>query len=501
MPIAPEHLQLAYTGPFYAYLYGRASRDPRKKGRSVTDQLSEGRDVCTANGWPIIGEFRDDDRSASRYSKKTRNEYEEMLAGVEQGIPRILVAFEASRYYRDLEAYVRLRAACMVSGVLLCYDGAVYDLSKRADRKATAMDAVNAEDEADGMQIRNMRTVRLNAKAGGPHGRILWGYTRRYDPDTGELIGQFPHPDRADVVVDVFKRFVAGETVYSIRKHLRTTRDAKKDGREWEYYHVMEMLQNPSYIGRRVYQGKDHAQGKWDALIKPEVFAAAQRILADPTRTSTKDWSVKHLLAGIARCGECPVDSQGRSPRLRANPSDGVITYLCSERFDVSMREAKMNAYVEEAVIEWLASKAPAEAFTSSDGHEKAEKARARLKALRDQLEDARVRSTTIREDGTPMLSLDSLTVIEDRLQPAIDRAKVESEEVAVPPLLRGFIGQSRETVDALWSDGLTIEQQRALLRQVVNIRLHKAAARGARTVGPERVRLVFVGEPGFKAG
>jgi DNA invertase Pin-like site-specific DNA recombinase len=500
MPIAPEHLHLAYTGPFYTYLYGRASRDPRKKGRSVTDQLSEGRDVCTENGWPIIGEFRDDDRSASRYSKRTREEFEELLAGVEQGIPRIVVAFEASRYYRDLEAYVALRRACMAGGVLLCYDGAVYDLSKRADRKATAQDAINAEDEADGIRDRNLRTVRLNAKAGGPHGRILWGYLRQYDPKTGELEGQFKHPDRAPVVKDVFARFVAGETVYSIRQHLRNTRNASEDGREWEYHHVMDMLRNPSYIGRRVYQGQDHAKGQWAPIIKPEVFAAAQRILANPERASTKDWTVKHLAAGIARCGECPPDTSGRPPRLRANPSDGAITYLCSEKFDVSMRKAKFEAYVTEAVVEWLASKAPAEAFTSTDRHEKAEKARVRHRALVDQLADARARATTIRDDGTPALSLDSLTEIEDRLRPMIARAETESEEVAVPPLLRQFMGQDREAVDLLWS-GLTIEQQRAVLRLIVNIRLHKAARPGTKKIEPGRITLTFVGEPGFTSG
>lgn len=248
MPIAPEHLHLAYNGPFYAYLYGRASRDPGKRGRSVNSQLTEGRSVCEQNGWPIIREFRDVDRSASRYAKKTREDYEEMLEGIESGVPRILVAFEASRYYRDLEAYVRLRRACMESGVLLCYDGAVYDLSKRSDRKATAQDAINAEDEADGIQLRNARTVRQNAERGGPHGRLLWGYMRRYDPATGDLVGQFPNPKRADGIELIFNRFVAGNTIYSIWKHLQLVRDPVKDEREWQYYHVYEILRNPSYM-------------------------------------------------------------------------------------------------------------------------------------------------------------------------------------------------------------------------------------------------------------
>ncbi|MEU0991077.1 recombinase family protein [Streptomyces sp. NPDC005953] len=500
MPIAPEHLALAYEGPFYAYLYGRASHDPKKKGRSVTSQLGEGRETCDANGWPIIGEFRDDDRSASRYASKTREDFEEMLAGIEQGIPRILVAFEASRYYRDLEAYVRLRRACMEAGVLLCYDGAVYDLSKRADRKATAQDAIAAEDQAESIRDNNLRTVRQNAKAGGPHGRVLWGYMRKYDPATGELIGQFPHPDREDVPADVFDRFVGGVTIYSIVQHLVKTRDAEKDGRNWQYYHVYEMLRNPSYTGRRVFQGKDFAKATWPPLVKPEIFAAAQRILDAPGRTSVKDWSVKYMSAGIARCGRCPTDEMGWPPRMRSQPSGGRMTYTCAEKYDVSIRQEKLDAYVEEAVVEWLASKAPEEAFTSSVATDRAAKARGRHQTLSAQLSEARRMAAALGPDGAPQLSLASLVDLEARLQPAIDKAAREAETAAVPPLVRSFMGQSREVIEALW-DGLTIEKQRAVLRLVVNVTVNRAPHRGARTIEPGRVDLVFVGESGFRAG
>jgi site-specific DNA recombinase len=68
MPIAPEHLHLAYQGPFPAVIYGRASRDPKKRGRSVDAQLLESRRTCNDNDWPIVREFRDDDRSASRHA-------------------------------------------------------------------------------------------------------------------------------------------------------------------------------------------------------------------------------------------------------------------------------------------------------------------------------------------------------------------------------------------------------------------------------------------------
>jgi DNA invertase Pin-like site-specific DNA recombinase len=497
MPIAPEHLHLAYEGPFYAYLYGRASRDPKKKGRSVNSQITEGRSVCDTNGWPIIREFRDVDRSASRYAKKTREDYEEMLEGIENGIPRILVAFEASRYYRDLDAYVRLRRACMQSGVLLCYDGAVYDLSKRGDRKATAMDAINAEDEAEGIQLRNARTVRQNAAKGGPHGRILWGYTRRYDPDSGELIGQFPHPERADVVKLVYERFLAGSTIYSITKHLQT-RDAVEDGRTWEYFHVYEMLRNPSYAGQRVFQGKVHGKALWKAIVSEDKFDAVQKLLAAEDRAESKDWSVQHLLAGIARCGRCPSDDMNPPPPLRSITSDGYPTYVCKMASDVSIRCDKLEAYVEEAVLDWLSSKAASAAFDPTKGQEAAAKARSRYDSLHAQLEEARSAASRFDEDGRPELSVASLASIEGRLQPMIDDAKKQLRDVpAVPTQVQKLLGCPRELMEDAW-DALVLEQQRALLRTVVNIRLFRASRPGVRTVEPGRVQLTFYGEKGF---
>ncbi|MFF9690289.1 recombinase family protein [Streptomyces sp. NPDC014623] len=492
MPIAPEHLALLYTGPFDAYLYGRNSRDPKKKGSSVGDQLNEGRELCLENGWPIKREFSDIGRSASRYAKREREEFEEMIEGIESGDCRILVAWEASRYYRDLEVYVRLRNVCMAAGVLLCYNGTVYDLSKRSDRKATAQDALQAEDEAEGIRDRNLRTVRLNAKAGGPHGRILWGYARRYDPDTGDLVEQYPHPERSKIVQKIFERVAAGESEYSILQNLRAGGE-RLPGIRWEQHHLVSLLRNVGYKGRRIHQGIDVGKATWPALVEDELFDAVQQIISAPERLTTKSWAVVHLLSGIARCGVCET-----APHLKILNNRGIKSYQCSEAFDVSMSEAKLDAYVEEAVIEFLESKAAAAAFSSTDDQKRTAAARLRHKQMQAQLDAARLKAAEFGPDGQPVLSIQSLAALEATLTPKIEEARVQAEAVNVPPLLRGIIG--RPNVDAIWED-MTIEQRRAVLRAVVNIRLMKARTSGIRKIEPGRVQLTFYGEEGFIRG
>lgn len=497
MPIAPEQLSLLYTGPFPAYLYGRASRDPSKKGRSVDSQLREGREVCEENDWPVIGEFPDIDRSASRYARRGREKFEEMMEGIEAGKPRILVAFEASRYYRDLEVYLRLRNACMTAGVLLCYNGTVYDLSKRADRKATAQDALQAEDEAEGIRDRNLRTMRHNAKAGRPHGRLLYGYARRYDPDTGDLIEQYPHPERAKIVHEIFERYASGETIYSITRRLRA-RGERLPGITWGDFHVRSILSNASYMGMRIHRGKPIRKANWEAIVDPALFQSVQRILDGRTIYVRKDWSAKYLLSGIARCGECETE-EGAAPLVNQK-NRAYMSYSCRAASCVSLVDDKFEAYVEEGLLDYLSSKAAVAAFRSTDDEERAQEARSLVEALEAQLREARAKASTMGPDHKPLLSLDSLTAIETGLLPQIEDAKATADAVNAPPVLRGLVGQGRPDLERLWNDEMSIEQRRAVVQAVVNVRLFRARVHGVRRLEPGRITLTFYGEPGFIA-
>ncbi|MEV6119873.1 recombinase family protein [Streptomyces sp. NPDC052077] len=491
MPIAPEYLHLVHPDTvFHALLYGRASRDPKKRGRSVEDQLDTGTEMCDTYNWPVAEVFKDIDRSASRHARRARDDFEALIDAIEAGRGRIVVAFEASRYYRDIEAYIRLRNACMAANVLLCYNGQVYDLSKREDRKATAQDAIAAEDEADGIRDRNLRTARSTAKKGTPHGRILYGYARRYDPDTGDLIEQYKHPTRGPLVREAFERVAAGETEYSILQDFRS-RGERLPGIEWQYYHLPTMLRNPGYAGQRVFQGKVLGEAKWPPIVPRDLFDQVQQIVRDPARLTTKDWSVRYLLSGIARCGECE-----HAPHLRVVKTRGHRAYQCSEGYHTMMRTKMLEGYVEQALLKWLELRAT-DAFRTDDQQVKAAKARTRLAGLKQQLADAQEKAATFDDGGRPLLSVDSLTTLEARLVPMIEAAEAESRVVQVPPVLVGLIGAS--DMEKRWKD-LTTEQQRAVVRQCVNVRLHRARARGIRTIEPGRIVLAFVGEEGFRA-
>lgn len=224
-----------------------------------------------------------------------------------------------------------------------------------------------------------------------------------------------------------------------------------------------------------------------------ELFEQVQQIIGDESRNTVRDYAVKHLLSGIARCGNCPGE-----PHLRVAKNRGYLSYGCSDKFDTQMAKDKLDAYVEEAVLTWLGSAGARSFFQSGDQEKRAERARVQRAALERQLKEAQEKATTFRADGvTPLLSLDSLAAMEERLLPMIQAAKDASGEIAAPPLVKSLI--ESEDRDTAW-EVLTIEQRRTVLRSVVNIRLNKARTRGVRSIEPGRIGLVFANDPGFKA-
>lgn len=528
MPFAPEYLHLVIPGVrFEAYLYGRNSdnvfaghTDARD---SVDDQLATGRDLCKRYDWRILREFKDSDLSASRHAKKTRGDFEDLIATITNdpapaGVVRVVVAYEASRYYRDLEAYLRLRNACMTANVLLCYNDRVYDLSRRDDRKETAQHAIEAEDQADEIQLRNLRTTAQQAQAGMPHGKTQYGYTREYKTVNGRrrCIGQ-SEDARGIYVLQSLQRVDSGASIKSLVRWLRAEpKAARPDGKPWDEQTVRRMLLNRAYIGERLHQGT-YAKAVWEpikGLETPQGRAMFNRVtakLSDPARRTARGQEVAHLLSYLGLCGEC-----GDHALLRSNPrgSGRRPTLDCDEKHDTSIGEALINAYVEEALMSWFRDKKTARsALVPNDTQIETRTAAIQrlINAYEEQLAEAKTLSKTFDDKtGRFKLSAASLASMEQDLVPKLEEARKQLRELTgVSPLLLRMLDAADP--DAEWYGrpgtdtepealGLTLEQKREVIRRVVTVRLFRASSPGVRRIEEGRIRLAFAGEPGFRA-
>jgi hypothetical protein len=528
MPFAPEYLHLVFPDVhFEAFLYGRNSENVfagmSGVGNSVDDQLATGRKLCSRFNWPVVREFEDSDLSASRHATKIRDDFEELLrtlatSPAPPGVVRILVAYNASRYYRDLEAYVRLRNACMAGHVLLCYNGQVYDLSRRDDRKATAMHAVDAEDEAEGLRDQNLRTATLQAEAGKPHGKLPYGYLREYAVVGGRkrCTRQYEHPVQGRFVVEAMQRFDQGHSMLSIVRWLASQPEAARpDGKPWNGITARRMLLNRVYLGERLHLGK-YVPGSWEplkGLETPDGRAMFNRVtakLTDPGRRSQRGTEVAHLLSFIALCGVCG-DHQTLATWPRAD-GNGIVLG-CKANRHLGIREDVADAYVEEAIIGWFSRKDVARAALVPDGGDhaaKAEAAQRLINGYEEQLRDARRLAKTFDpQTGRPRLSVEALADMEQAIEPLLEaeRKKLQGP-TGVSPLLMRML--TADDPDVVWNGreetesqpavlGLSLEQKREVIRNVVTMRLHRASRMGVHQLEPGRITLSFAGEPGFR--
>lgn len=526
MPYAPEYLHMVIPDvTFQAWLYGRNSDDATKSGDSVEDQLTTGRTLCRRFNWHILREFKDPDISASRHAKRIRGDFEDLIETIVSnpapaGVRRIVVAYNAARYYRDLEAYVRLRKACIATNTLLCYNGQVYDLSRRDDLKATAQHAIDAEDEAEGLRDQNLRTATLQAEEGHPHGKMIYGYLREYAIVGGRkrCVKQYEDPARGQYVYKSLQRADAGHSIGSIKRWLNATPEAgRPEGAAWSNRNVRSMLLNRAYLGERLHKGT-YRTASWDpikGLETPDGRAMFLRVtakLTEPGRISHRGTEPAHLLSFIGLCGEC-----GDDHVLTTYPhnSGGYIVLGCKDRRNTGIREDVADAFVEEAVVSWFARKDAARAALVPDGSEtaaKAEQAQRLINAYEEQLREARQLAATFdAETGRPKLSVVALAEMEQTLTPKLE---VERRKLAAPtgvsPLLMQLL--TAEDPDVVWNGraacgsraevlGLSLEQKREVIRSVVTVRLHKAARLGLRELEPGRITLSFVGTEGFRAG
>jgi hypothetical protein len=526
MPFAPEYLHMVFPDVrFEAFLYGRNSDDPHKQGGSVEDQLINGRDLCHSYNWHIADEFKDTDISASRHTKKTRRDFEALLHAITNqpapaGVRRIVVAYEASRYYRNLETYVRLRNACLTANVLLCYNGQVYDLSRRDDLKTTAMHAVDAEDEAEGIRARNLRTATLQAEEGLPHGKLPFGYLREYAVVGGRkrCTRQYEHPEQGKLIVEALKRVDSGHSLQSIVRWLNTTpQAARPKDKKWTGITVRRMLLNRRYLGERLHLG-DYRQGTWEplkGLDTAEGRAMFNRVTAklnEPGRRTQRGTEVAHLLSFIALCGVCG-DHALLATWPRQTSKGGGVVLGCREARNVGIREDVADAYVEEAVVSWFTRKDVARAALLPDRQDEAAKAEAAQRMINgyeEQLQDARRLAATFDEaTGRPKLSAGALADMEQAIGPRLEaeRKKLVAPTGLSPLLLRLLTADDPQVV---WNGreadgnqpgvgGLSLEQKREVIRSVVTVRLNRASRMGVRELEPGRIALSFVGTPGFR--
>lgn len=461
-----------------ALIYTRVSADNRQ-GRSVEEQEQECRVFCDRQGWEVVHIVKDNDRSASRYAKgNARPGWAEAKRRIADGDADVLVTWEASRTQRDLAAYVELRDLCRKHGVSWSYSGKTYNLDDVDDVFNTGLDALLGEREAGMTHKRVLRAIRANATAGRPHGRRAYGYQRVYDPNTGELLGQEPHPDEAPIVREIAERVLLGEPPFRIANDLNARCVPTPTGAAWHLSRIRRILTNPAYTALRVHQGKVLGEANWPAILDRDTFGRLQAVFDDPSRAKFRGGNdLKHLLSGIVRCGLC-------GARLYVGNDRGRPIYVCREgRQHLTRSQALLDAHVVKVVVEML-QRDDLDLSTPEDP--RAQEAQLTARALRQRQEDAALAF------ARGEISVKVLATIESELQPQIDAADRYARKAALPTAIADIAGSDAASN---WQQADIKVQRDAIAALVDVVVLPSRRPRGSRGFDSAAVQIVPRGD------
>ncbi|MGN7860051.1 recombinase family protein [Microbacterium sp. 22303] len=476
-----------------ALLYGRASKDRKKLMRSIGDQLEECKSWCAPLNWNVAKIITDADRSASQWRRREREGWEEAIELIESGKYGAFVTWEPSRAGRDMEIYVQLRKACQKAGVLYMTHGRVYDFARSDDAFMIGFEFLRAEADANNMRERQLRTAKLNAERGRPHGRLSFGYRRVYDEHTGVLLRQEPDPHRGELVTMMAREVLAGTSPFKVANMLQDLGEPLPQGpreghldRGWGSLTVKQILSNPAIAGKRVYRGKVIGDAGWEPLVSEEDFTRLQKILYDPARRVHHHDGVtpKSLLACIATCHYCGralVRTTNKNRSSTGGPR--VARYHCRFRgcYKVMIASGWLDQFVEATVVAWLGTPENVAVLAAGDDDwaQRSAQAELRLVELQERLDEATDQFTA------GAISASVLARIESTLRPQIEEAQRDAMPTIIDEGVRTVM--SAEDVQAAW-DGIDLQEKRRIVKLLFEIRIMQAPRRGPNNVQPERV-------------
>lgn len=441
-----------------AWIYTRNSSGAE---RSVEEQETEARAVCDREGWQV-DRVVTDMVGASRHSKGNRVGWKSIEKALANGQIDVLVTWECSRANRDLSAYAELRDLCVTHGVLWNYSGKTHDMATSGDRFRTGLDALLAEREADEIAERVQRAMRSNAAKGRPHGRRLYGYQRTYDPTTGALVGQTPHPAEAAVVRSIFADYLSGTPIRTIARRLTDEGVRTTKGTPWRDAQVRNVLLRPSYAGKRVHRGEIVGEAVWEPLVSWETFQRVQARIEASAARQVRYSETARLLTGVAKCGKCG------ARMFVGHDRGGRKVYQCRACFGCVRDEEKVDRFVSAQIIERLHDLPDVRPAPQVD----------EAAVLRRRLDEA------VGQFTAGHLTAGTLARIESELLPAIAKLEAERRRQMVPIDIDVPAGG----IESWWHDQITPGQRRAIATALISVVTILPAVRGSRTFDPSKV-------------
>ena len=289
-----------------AAIYARVSseRQAADDRVSIDLQLSDCAALCAARGYGVVGRFVDCEKYRSKGKlvqpsgeRKDRPQYSAMLAAARRGEFDVIIAWKEDRLYRGMYAAMPLSEILDELGKSLD----VELVRETFDRKMLGVKAALGKIEVDNIRERMLMGRRGRLERGDVPGgdQVKYGYrreNRRLDIDKSE----------AEIVRLVFKMYIGGESIQTMRKRLDATGVPPRSGGLWSKATIQRIVSGDFYATGRMTTTLEEQQFviECPVIISAETWKRVQEV-KQRNREYSQPRYVKedYLCAGLVYCG------------------------------------------------------------------------------------------------------------------------------------------------------------------------------------------------------
>lgn len=294
---------------------------------------------------PASNIFVDNNRSAWRRDRK-RPGWDAMLKEMEEGGIRHLIAYHPDRLMRQPRDLEELLSISDSNHITLHGEANRRDLTDPDDRFILRIEVAHACRSSDDTSRRLKDAMDDRANAGMPHtGRRRYGYTK----NGMEIIEA-----EAEIVREVFRRFLAGQSPRAIARDLNEREIATALGKTWGPDTVRALIDSRHVAGIRMFRGEEHGVGNWPAIIDRGQWDEAQekrKFRAE--RSAEKNKPTRYYLLRsvvMCTCGRTMAGSSGSVPEYRCTRRMAVDGTACKRTITAEPLERFARAVAVEVL-------------------------------------------------------------------------------------------------------------------------------------------------------
>lgn len=352
--------------------YCRVSTDSEDQLESYAAQVSYYTDIIVKNPrWRMVKIYADEGITGTLAKK--RKHFLEMIRDCKKGKIDLILTKSVARFARNTVDSLNYVRQLKAMGVGVYFQEQNLDTMKIDNEMVIGFHSVMAQAESENISANVRWGIQQRMRTGTYAFRYnILGYRKGEDGEPAIV------PEEAEIVRNIFHRYITGDTIDQIKAYLQArSYHTKKGGAEWSKGNIYSILTNERYCGDVIYQKtyvencltkkikRNHGEmtkylvtNNHPAIIEREVFKMAQaemarrggmRKVSDKTITEQGKYSGKFALTNLLVCGEC-----GSPYRRRTWVRNSVNrkVWRCMSRVDHGKEYCKNSISLDEEQLQ-----------------------------------------------------------------------------------------------------------------------------------------------------